>query len=78
METSRQEAVWQVATVAPRRMIEEAAPLVVLAPLRPPARANRRVSFSMMTRYRLMRMSLCRSGCDDFLVPGLPRSTRRS
>jgi hypothetical protein len=69
-------AVRQVAAVAPRRAVE-AAPLVVPAP-QPLARANRRVSSLMMMRYRLMRMSLCRSGCGNSPAPGRWCSMRRS
>jgi Tfp pilus assembly protein PilV len=72
VEASRQAAVWQVAAVAPWSAIEEA------SPLRPPTKANRRVSFSMTTRYHLTRMSLCTSGCGNFPVPGLLRSMRQS
>jgi hypothetical protein len=61
-----------------RRAVEEAAPLAVPVPLWPPARANRRVSSSMMTRYHPMRMSLCRSGCGNFLVQGRWCSMRRT
>jgi hypothetical protein len=59
-EASRQATVGQVAVVAPRWVVEGAPP-VVLA-LRPPVRANRRVSSLMTMRYRPTRMSLCRSG----------------
>jgi hypothetical protein len=77
VEVSWQAAVRLVATLAPRRAIEEAAPLAVLAPLWPPARANRCVSFSMTTRYSPTRMRLCRSRCGNFPALGLQRSMRR-
>jgi hypothetical protein len=77
VEASWQAAVRQVAVVAPWWVIEEAAPLAVLAPLWPPVRANRRVSFLMTTMYHPTRMSLCRSGCINFPTLGLPRSMRQ-
>jgi hypothetical protein len=77
VEASPQAVVRQVAVVVPRQAVEEAAPLAVPASLRPPARANRRVSFLMMMRYCLTRTSLCRSGYDNFLALGRPCSTRR-
>jgi hypothetical protein len=77
VEASQQAAVQQVAAVAPRQAVEEAAPLAILAPLRPLARENRRMSFLMTTRYRSMRMSLYRSGCSNFSALGRPCSMRR-
>jgi hypothetical protein len=74
VEASRQASVRQVAAVAPQQAVEEAVP----APLRPPARANKRMSFSMTTRYRPTRISLCRSGYDNFSSLGRPCQTRRS
>jgi hypothetical protein len=65
---SRQAAARQAAMLVSRQAAEEAAPLVVLAPFWPPPRANNRVSFLMMMRYRPMRTSLCRSGCSGFLT----------
>jgi hypothetical protein len=61
--------------VAPRWAVE-GAPLAVPAP-QLPARANRRVSSLMMMRYRPTRMSLCRSGCGNFLALGRRCSMRR-
>jgi hypothetical protein len=77
VEASRQASVRQVAAVAPQQAVEEAAPLAVPAPLRPPARANKRMSFSMTTRYRPTRTSLCRSGYGNFSSLGRPCQTRR-
>jgi hypothetical protein len=70
VEASLQAAVRQVAVVAPRQAVEEAAPLAVPTLLRPLARANRRVLFLVMMRYRPTRMSLYRSSCDNFPVLG--------
>jgi hypothetical protein len=61
--------------VAPQFAVEEAAPLAVLAPLQPPARVNRCVSFLMTMRYRPTRTSLCRSGCGNFSALGRRCST---
>jgi hypothetical protein len=70
MEASRQAAVRQVAIVAPLQAVEEAAPLAVSASLWPSARVNRHVLFLMMMSYRSTRMSLYRSGCNNFLALG--------
>jgi hypothetical protein len=77
VEASRQAAVRQVATVAPQRAVEEAAPLTIPAPLRPPARANGRVLLSMMMMNRPTRMSLCRSSYGNFPVLGRPCPMRQ-
>jgi hypothetical protein len=77
VEASQQAAVWQVTAVAPQRVVEEVASLAVPTPLRPPARANMRVSFLMMMRYHPMRMSLCRSGCSNFPALGQPCPMRQ-
>jgi hypothetical protein len=61
--------------VAPQFAVEEVAPLAVLAPLQPPARVNRCVSFLMTMRYRPTRTSLCRSGCGNFSALGRRCST---
>jgi hypothetical protein len=76
MEASRQVVVQQVAVVAPWQAVEEVAPLAVLAPLWPLARANWRVSLLMMMRYHLTRMGLCRSSCGNFSALGRPCSMR--
>jgi hypothetical protein len=70
VDASPQAVVQQVAVVAPRQAVKEAASLAVPAPLQPRARANKRVSFLTTMRYRPTRRSLCRTGCDNFLALG--------